>query len=292
MRRRSLLAALALSPFATAPATAATLSTPLSYDMKGRPLADVLLNGAGPFALCIDTAAGGTVLSAQTIAALGLSPTGRVRVNGSSGTARANRYNLAHVAIAGLARENVLAVEMPADSASAAHLEGVLGIGVFAGARIIFDFAANQLIIDTGEARAPLANAVALRFRHRLFALASVSVGGVSATALIDTGAWRTTANAALREALGFTENDARLREVEPTGGATAHQTPTVAAEVTPLHFAGHDFGALDLAFADLRVFRTMGLANRPALVLGIDAFRRVRALTLDYTSGELALEV
>jgi predicted aspartyl protease len=292
MRRRTLLAALAAAPFITVRANAATYSTPLTYDTQGRPLADVMLNNTGPFALVIDTAAGGIVLNPQTIQILELNPTGRARIQGASGITETDLYDLRRVDIGGLTHENLRAVQTPPDSASAANHEGVLGIGVFAGTRLEFDFAANRLNVDTSTGRAPLANAISVDLRHRTFALAPINIAGIDATALIDTGARATIANARLRTALGFTENDPRLHDAEPIGGATAHTTPAVAAEVTPVVFAGHDFAAVQLNFAELSVFNALGLNYRPAMILGIDVLRRAQALVLDYASAQVTLRV
>lgn len=292
MRRRSLIAALAATPFFTTHASAATFSTPLSFDDRGRPLADVLINGVGPFPLVIDTAAGGTVLNADTLARLAITSTGTARVQGASGAVDTALYSLDSVEIAGLRRENLMAVQTPSDSVSASTHAGVLGMGTFANARVEFDFAANRLNIDTGADRLALSDATAIQLRNRIFALTPISIGGVNATAVIDTGARATVANASLRAALGFSTNDARLREAEPIGGATAHRTPTTAAEVTPVVFAGHDFGALDLNFADLSVFNALQLNDTHALILGVDVLRRARALILDYASAQVALRV
>jgi predicted aspartyl protease len=290
MNRRTLLAALAVAPLLTTQTYATTFSTTLAYDDRGRPLASVLINGVGPFPLVIDTAAGGTVLSAETLARLAITSTGTARVQGASGAVDANLYSLDAVEIAGLRRENLMAVQTPPDSVSAVAHAGVLGAGIFANTRIEFDFVLNRLSIDTDAIRAPLDNAINVEFRHRIFALAPISVAGVNAVAVIDTGARVTVANDRLRDALGFRENDPRLSEAEPIGGATGHRTPTVAAEVTPILFAGHDFGGLNLNFAELSVFAALQLSTTPALILGMDILRRADVLALDYASAKLAL--
>lgn len=290
MHRRTLLAALAVAPLLTTRSHAAIFSTPLTYYDRGRPLANVLINGVGPFLLVIDTAAGGTVLSAETLARLAITSAGTARIQGASGTVDADLYSLETVEIAGLRRENLMAVQTPSDSASAAAHEGVLGAGIFANTRLEFDFASNRLSIDTDAARTPLDNAINVEFRHRIFALAPISVAGVSAIAVLDTGARVTVANARLREALGFHENDPRLSEAEPIGGATGHRTSAVSAEVAPIRFAGHDLGALNLNFADLSVFAALQLVATSALILGMDVLRRADVLTLDYVSAQLSM--
>ncbi|MEQ1820815.1 MAG: aspartyl protease family protein, partial [Terricaulis sp.] len=217
-------------------------------------------------------------------------PTGTARLQGASGAVDANMYSLDAVEIAGLRRDRQVAVQTPPDAVSAATHAGVLGARTFANTRLEFDFVSNRLNIDTSTTRVPLENSVNVEFRHGMFALAPVSIAGLNATAVIDTGARVTVANRPLRDALGFRENDPRLSDVEPIGGATGHRTPTVAAEVTPVLIAGHDFGALNLNFAELSVFAALQLTEAPSLILGMDILRRANALILDYTSSTLAL--
>jgi predicted aspartyl protease len=292
MRRRTFLAALAATPFIASNAHASTYETPLSFDPRGRPLANVSINGQGPFEMVIDTAAGGTLLNRDLIAHLALTSTRRARVQGASGAVDSALYELDAVEIAGLRRQNQYALEIPADSASSASHQGVLSARTFTGTRLTYAFAAGALRIDARRDREPLANALEVRFRQNVYPFTPVTIGGIAATALIDTGARRSVGNPALRNALGFTANDPRLREVEPIGGATAHRTDTVAADIASVAIAQNTFGALELAFADLPVFNSLEIAQRPAVILGMDVLRQLQTLTLDYSSWDVAITV
>jgi len=44
----------------------------------------------------------------------------------------------------------------------------------------------------------------------------------------------------------------------------------------------------VDVTFADLHVFRVWGLADEPAIVLGMDVLGTSRGLLFDYRRGEL----
>lgn len=293
MHRRTLLAALALAPFAARTAFAQESAAPLSYDDGGRPLAPVRLNGGESAPLVIDTAAGGTLLSATTIATLGLQPSGaRVHLHGASGMTETDLYMLSSIEIAGLRRERQHAVQTPANAQTAAQHAGVLAANVFAGTRLTFDFSANLLRVDAAAARAPLSGAAPIVLRHGVFVFAPITIAGVAAQALIDTGAQRTVANPALREALGVGPTDPRLREADPVRGATHHHTPAQAAELGPLTLAGRTFSSLDLTFAQLAVFRPMQINDEPAAIVGMDILRRARALTIDYAASQMVLAV
>lgn len=289
MRRRTFLTLAAAAPFFSTPAFAAEFSTPLAFDSAGRPLLNVTLNGQGPFPMVVDTGAAATGLSPATIERLALQETGRARVQGASGVTEVPLYQLASVGVGGLQRERLHAAVLPNNPSAEGHA-GVLGANTFLGARVTYDFAGNAFRVDDGEARAPLANAQAVTFRHRTFAFFPVRVNNIEAQAVLDTGARRSVANVELRAALGFTENDTRFHDVEDVGGATTHSTNTVGADIGAITIAGHNYGAFELAFADLPVFRQLGLTGGPGLILGMDILRRARSFTLDYTSGELVL--
>lgn len=289
MHRRTLLTLAAAVPFFGARAFAAEYSAPLTFDSHGRPVVAVTLNGQGPFPMVVDTGAAATGLSPATIERLALQETGRARVQGASGVTEVPLYQLDSISVGGLQRAQLRAGLLPNNPSAEGHA-GVLGANTFLGTRLTYDFAGNALRVDDGENRAPLANAQTVTFRHRTFAFFPVRVNTIEAQAVLDTGARRSVANAELRTALGFTENDARFRDVEDVGGATSHSTNTVAADVGGIAIAGHAYGAFELAFADLPVFRQLGLAGAPGLILGMDILRRARSFTLDYASGELQL--
>lgn len=293
MHRRTLLALAAAAPLFATRAFAAQFNAPLRFDSAGRPLIDVTINDQGPFPMVLDTGAAATALTPAVVARLALQEAGRARVQGASGVQEVPLYRLDSVAVAGLRREQQMGAVLPNNPSAEGH-GGVLGAGTFLNTRIKFDFAGNSFHVDDGATRAPLAGSVrtSVEFRHRTFAFFNARVDGVDARAVLDTGARRSVANAHLRTALGFAANDPRFRAVEGIGGATGHSTETFGADARSIIIAGHDFGAFEIAFAELSVFPQLGLADVPGIILGMDILRRARALTLDYSSAEMELTI
>ncbi len=293
MHRRSFLTLAAASPFLSAPAFAAQFSAPLAFDSAGRPLIAVTVNGQGPFPMVLDTGAAATGLSPATVERLALQEAGRARVHGASGAQDVPLYRLESVTVAGLQRQQQMGAVLPNNPSAEGHA-GVLGASTFIGTRITFDFTANAFHVDDSADRAALTGPLLtpVQFRHRTFAFFTVHVDGVEAQAVLDTGARRSVANGQLRAALGFTDNDARLRAVDDIGGATSHSTETVGADARAIHVCGHDFGGFEIAFADLPVFPQLGLDAGPGLILGMDILRRAKTLTLDYASAHMLLTV
>lgn len=294
MLRGTILSGLAAAPLALlgASAFAQDITMPVTFDEVGRPLVNVMLNGRGPFLLVLDTAASATVLAAETIAALGLAPNGmRAQMQAASGAASVDLYTLDRVELGALTRTGLVAAPLLNQPSQAGHA-GVLGASMFIDTRLDLDIAGGRLRVDAGSGRAPLrgAGVVPVRFHRRTFALADVSVAGVAGTAVLDTGARRSIASPAYRAALGYSDNDARLRSVAAVGGATTDTTDARAADVAAVVFAGRDYGALELGFADLPVFGAMNLTEAPALILGVDIIHRWQGFTLDYSGAQLAV--
>jgi hypothetical protein len=57
---------------------------------------------------------------------------------------------------------------------------------------------------------------------------------------------------------------------------------------VPALTIAGRVLGETPLLFADLHAFSALGLADRPAVLLGADVIYRFERLTLNYARGRV----
>ena len=102
---------------------------------------------------------------------------------------------------------------------------------------------------------------------------------------MIDTGANVTILNPALGEALGIVAGAPGVARGELGVGGTA----TLKARASRLSVAGIDWRTPEVQAADLPLFAALGLADRPALILGNDALKEVR-LFIDYAGGRLYL--
>lgn len=262
---------------------------PLSADEAGRPIAPVMINERGPFPCVIDTAAQRTGLGQTLIQELGLTPLpgGAGVLHGSSGAHSIPLYQLASLSVAGVTHERAIAVPILHRRQTSAH--AVIGMDAFAGRRLTFDFAEERLsvapsgtILNRGwrEARVEL--------MHGAFVIAPLRAGATDVAAVIDTGAARTAGNTALLQALGFDEN--ALPPGEPITGVAGAEARTRIGRTESVQLTGEMFGALDIAFAHLPVFAALNLADRPALILGMDFLRGLRGLSVDFGARTLGL--
>lgn len=111
-----------------------------------------------------------------------------------------------------------------------------------------------------------------------------VTVSGISGVGVLDTGSRGTIINLKFAVAAGVDPESAAFREGDPARGATGTPVPSRTGPIGTVEFAGvtrHDAVARGI---DLPVFVGAGLADRPAMILGLDLLRGVR-LSVDYSS-------
>jgi hypothetical protein len=165
----------------------------------------------------------------------------------------------------------------------------VLGADTFAGRRLEFDFTGGRLNAGPAPAALPATfTAVAAETVHRTFFIIPATVGGVAVRALVDSGARATLANRKLMQAMGYAEDDARLKAESGPAGATGHVMRTWTGAAADLTVGGERLAGQKLVFAELPVFAPLGLDEGPSLLLGIDSLRRFGAVALDYTRAEV----
>lgn len=268
----------------TSPPPTPVGTMPLHADANGRMQADVLLDGRGPFRFTVDSAATGVAI-AQTLAArLGLRTGAATQVTAGIGDAATRT-----VAVDTLRTDlfDLRGAPLPALPGLAA--DGVLGMAPFAHGRVELDLTARTLIASPSAPTPPGFAAIPGQLRHGIL-IVDVRIDGVPAKALVDTGAPYDIGNPQLQAALGLTPGDARL---SPGGTfADGFGQERMVEQATPARI---DIGAVTFArptvrFADMPVFRTLGLDDGPALILGMDQLSRMGAIAIDFPRAELQL--
>jgi hypothetical protein len=102
---------------------------------------------------------------------------------------------------------------------------------------------------------------------------------------VIATGADLSVGNSALRAALGL--GPAAPGEPFVLHGLLGGQARATIVTVPRLMVGGSGFDRLNLAFADLPAFERWGLADTPALLLGLDLLSTFARMTIDFGRGE-----
>ena len=264
-------------------------------DRIGRVMAPVLINGQGPYRLVVDTGASHSTFSPRLVAALGLSPSleSPIILNGVTGAASVPSVSVKRIQAGDMIVKDV---QVPVVwSSIMAGADGILGVAGLRSERILVDFRRDRIVITRSGSN--IDRGAYLRIPARLVAggllMVDVRIGGVSARAVVDTGAERTLGNAALRDALRARKHGkaARWANTE-VYGATTEVANGEASVAPPIKIGPAIINGTEVVYGDFHIFKLWNLDKRPAALIGMDVLGTVGALVVDYSRRELLLDV
>jgi len=274
-----------------------TLPTAPSYAIATRPgrigmiVAPVMINGKGPFRFMLDTGANRTVLANGTVAKLALesSANDRVLVRGISGLTAVPLVHVASVASGTLQIHDLSAPVMSGPVFEG--IDGILGMDGLAGMRLTADFVRDRVVISASSGTSPSAlYALHGRFVSDRLLLVQGRINNIPTAAVIDTGTTRTLGNEALLAALTHAYPAATASAKE--GGVDVTDTAQSGTErrIPTLQVGTADINNLQVIFGDYGVFKTWGLQDKPALLLGMDVMGSLAYFSIDYQRAELQM--
>ena len=266
--------------------------TVLDYenDRWQRMTVPVMVEGKGPYPFVVDTGAERTVISEELAKDLQLGTGNRARLHSMSEVSDIVTVLIRGISVAG---RKVSEIHAPALQRRNIGAEGILGVDSLQSQRVSFDFARQQITVAPSRRREEHwgEDTIVVTARNRLghLVLVDASVEGQKVWVILDTGAQTTVANNALRRRL---ERKGRVREVHPirmlsvTGG-------TILADATvvrTIRLGGVDINDMPVAFADVHPFKKLGLTDRPALLLGMDALKLFERVSVDFANRKVRL--
>ncbi|MCH8490249.1 MAG: aspartyl protease family protein [Oceanicaulis sp.] len=281
----TLLGALSLCAAQTQADAETGVRVPLERASTGQFLMDVRIDGEGPWPFMIDTGASHTTLALPVAEALGFISTRDHlhAVQTLTAETMEERLGIADMRF-GPARASGLNAVV-ADVAGG-EIQGLIGLDALAGERVRLDFPAGEILFDA----AALAEAHGRIDPVHGVAMMEARVRGVRepVMVLIDTGSGFTLINSALARRL-VREPVTRMRI-----GAITRSAPSAAVEARArldrLRVGAVCIQALGAVWADVDMFRALGWADRPAMVLGLDLLQHA-IVTVDGPSGAIRLD-
>lgn len=303
MRRRNFLAGAVIGtavPGALPRRSDEPLDAPLAQGQfrtpDGRLTVPVHVNGQGPFRLVVDTAANATVLSATVVERLGLQPVDRIMMHGLAGPEEVRRVEVADLTTGVLHKRGLRVIVGTPEGLSA---DGLLGSDVLAEHRAVFRFGRDPSVAierSRAERTGLFTGRRKLRARvlgeRRLDALMTFEAHALRTPfiAILDSGAATTIVNPALARAAGRID-DATQAVAAPLRSPTGQPVAVGRAVLPDLRFGGVRLVDLPVFVADLHVFGLLGLSERPAMLLAIDALSRLERVVIDVARREVILD-
>jgi predicted aspartyl protease len=290
------MASLALTRAAWAEAPGGFEPLPAQVKIRDRQLTTaVRINGKGPFHFIVDTGADHSVIAEDVAKALNLPIGHDVLVQGIIRAIPAPSVPVAELRFGAVVRDNL---QMPVLPRALLKADGFLGLDAIGNHRVIFDFKKRTLrvteplpatfIVQNGN------NETYIAAPGEDGHLRSVAcrVDGISTVAFIDSGAEVSVGNEALRQALiAIGSSYAGVRDIELTGITGGSRSGKVV-KVETILLGNLEFSGCEIAVADLDVFRIWDLADKPALLIGLNFLREFQTVTIDYGRKEFRLKL
>lgn len=259
----------------------------LAPERNARILLPVQINDSSPIEFIVDTGSQSTVVTEELRQALGLPVVGEANVVGMASEAqvplsRIDRLRFGSIALAGL--------EAPILKRRNVGADGMLGLDALAGLRVQLDFENNRIEIFPGDARKSNSGYEFLfRGERRLnqLLLTQAEVDGIRTIVVIDTGAQSSIGNLALRRAIQR-KRGGNAVATDVHGGALSTDT----AIATKLEIGHMSLSPMPIAFADSPSFATLGIADVPALSLGMEQLQAFDRIAIDFTAGRVLFDI
>ena len=259
-------------------------------DRWARMTVPVTIGDHGPFEFVVDTGAERTSIAQELARDLRLGLGQRARLHSMSEVSQIQTVLIPTLEVGG---RSVRDIHAPALQRRYIGAEGILGVDSLQSQRVSFDFARQQMTVTNSRKREEYwgKDTIVVTARNRLghLVLVDASVDGQKVWVILDTGAQTTVANNVLRRKL---ERKGRLHATTAImlQSVTGGQVPAEQTVVKRIRLGGIDIQDMPVAFADVHPFTKLGLTDRPALLLGMDALRLFDRVSVDFPNRRVRL--
>ncbi|MEO7564022.1 MAG: aspartyl protease family protein [Sphingomicrobium sp.] len=251
---------------------------------------EVSVNGRGPYRFIVDSGADTSAVGLNIARQLELPLGAPAILNGM--TAR-NLVDRVKVDSLTLGPSTIHDLQLPALREVDMGGEGMIGIDALVQQRLMMDFDKHLIKVEDGRTRIrPMPGDIVITARRQRgqLILAEVLASDQRLDAIIDTGTEITVGNIALRDKL-LRKNRTTIRTLEMIG-VTGEKMKIQLAIIDSLQLGPILLRDVPIAFADLPPFKTFGLADQPALLLGTDILEKFRRVSLDFRARKVRFQL
>lgn len=251
-------------------------------DISDRMTVPVLLSGRGPYRFLVDTGANRTTISRQIASDLNLASKGQATLHSLVGPSVAS---IAVVPTLHLTRKPSRSVETPLLESEHMGADGILGTDVLGSKRVEFDFVGQKMSVVSADTRffdGPGTIVIEGRRKNGRLIVTDATANGRRLTVVVDTGAEITIGNEALRQALAKGRPD--LHPIELVS-VTGEKIVGEYMFVREFELGGVALTNLAVVFAPAHTFDQLGINDRPAVLLGMNAMRSFRKVSIDFAN-------
>jgi predicted aspartyl protease len=254
-------------------------------DRDDRMTVPVRLSGAGPYQFLVDTGADRTAVSRELVASLRLASAGGAELHSVAGVSNVTTARIPDLALTRTPEQSVDAAVLDRANMGA---DGIVGVDVLRSQRVQFDFEKQTMSIVPSATpdfqREPGTIVVTARRKNGRLVVTDAEVNGQRLTVVLDTGSQVSIGNQALRRRL-LGDNLLDLNRTVELEGVTGEKVVGDYMFVKELTIGGIGLTNLAVVFTDAHTFKQLGLNNRPALLLGMNAIRAFKRVSIDFAN-------
>jgi len=246
----------------------------------------ISIGGKGPWHFVIDTGAQRTVISRDLADRLALARGGTVTVLGMAGPAQAETVALPQL---GYGQSKVDDIEAPVLEGRHLGAAGLLGLDGLQSKRLLLDFRTGRMQIGRSRKMTSAGDLIVVeaRRRHGQLILLDSRINGVAVSVILDTGTNISVGNMALKRKLLAKKRAPALQLASLTSVTGGTLTGEVGL-LDDLRMGQVTLRDLAVLFADAPPFAELGLQDRPALLLGINALRVFDRVAIDFGTAKV----
>ena len=251
----------------------------------------VQVAGTGPHRFIIDTGAQRTVISRELASELNL-PRGRdVGLIAMTGRANVGTVLISSLSVSSFAGSKI---EAPALERRHMGANGILGIDTLQGHAVAIDFDQGVMRVSPSLRRkrrsrpsAPGEIVIQAKSLFGQLVVTDADFRGTKVRVILDTGTEVSMGNEALRRRVARSHRGMRDIELISVIGGKMVAGYT---QVPQVKIGAVTFENLPIAFSASAPFKEWGLVEKPALLLGMDALKMFRRVSIDFANREVRL--
>lgn len=248
----------------------------------------VQVSGTGPYRFLVDTGADRTAISRDLARRLNLKAGDEQSLHSIGGVSMVATADVPGIQ---LTRKMVNVTDAPLLERSNMGADGILGTDTLSSQRILFDFQNQTMAIVPSQSRDPADEpgsiVVTASRRNGRLIVTEARANNRRVTVVLDTGAQVSIGNAALRQALLGKKpfDETHKVELHSVTGEIVYGEWMFVRELEMGGVTLHDLG---IVFADAHAFNTLNLNDKPSLLLGMNAMRAFKKVSIDFANRKL----
>jgi predicted aspartyl protease len=263
-------------------------------DNSDRMTVQVQVNGSEAVPFIVDTGSERTVIANDLAKKLALESGPRLTLATISGRSQVNSFLIERLTTAAV---NLEGVEAPGLERANLGAYGLLGIDSLEDSRVLLDFKHQKMDVlpsPKGRGKTKIENGmiiVSAKKRAGRMIISTASINGTKIEIILDTGAQSSMANNALKAKLR--PRQLRIAYIPVTmRSVTGAILPGEYNQIKQIEVGGLTITDLPITFADNYAFKALGLEEKPAILLGMDALKLFDRVMIDFGNRRVGFDL